>query len=85
MKDIQTVKDLKIMIANTILTHPKEILLLYGGKLLLAEETYLVKAGIANDSNIIVILTSEGGDCLRFTQIVSETMTADLPDLQLSL
>jgi len=80
----KTVKDLKALVAKTIVRPVKEIVLLFGGKLLLDEERSLFKAGIVNHSNIVVIPTADGGDCLRFTQLVLETVVKDLQHLKSS-
>ena len=85
IKDARTVKELKVLVANTLLCSAQDFVLLYGGRLLLKEEEGLKECKIANHSNILAIPTSDGGACLSFTQIVMETLIKDLDYLKLSL
>jgi len=85
LQEAQTVKELKALIANTIVCSVTQIVLLYGGKILLDEEKGLIDSGILNHSNIIVAPALDGGDCLKFNQIIMDTKIKDLADLKASL
>jgi len=85
VKTTATVEDFRGVLTPVIDRPAKETVLLYGGRLLLNEERPLTEYEIADNSDIIVIPTSNGGDCLRFMQIIEDTMTKDLKFLQASL
>jgi len=79
------VKDLKGLVFNKVHHSDKEFVLLHGGMLLLEEEKALTEFRIVDQSNIIVIPTSDGGDCLKFPQLVLGTVINDLAHLESSL
>ncbi len=85
VQEARTVKELKALIANKIVCSPTQIVLLYGGKILLDEEKGLIDSGIVNHSNIIVVPALDGGDCLKFTQTVMDTKIKNIDDLKTSL
>jgi len=85
VKNTATVEDFRGVLTPVIDRSAKETVLLYGGRILLNEERPLTEYEIADNSDIIVIPTSNGGDCLRFMQIIEDTMIKDLKFLQASL
>ena len=85
VKNTATVEDFRGVLTPVIESSAKETVLLYGGRILLNEERPLTEYEIADNSDIIVIPTSNGGDCLRFMQVIEDTIIKDLKFLQASL
>ena len=85
VKNKTTVKEFREAITPFI-NHPtQETIFLYGGRILLNEDRYLTEYQVADNSDIIMIPTSNGGDCLKFMQIIEDTTIKDLKSLQASL
>ena len=85
ISDSETVKGLKKLLLERVEGPSQEIVLLYEGRILLDEEKRLSDCGIKDACNIIAVPTSDGGDCLRFMQMVLDTMTKDLGHMKNSL
>jgi len=85
VKNSATVEDFRGVLTPVIDRPAKDTVLLYGGRILMDEKTALSEYKIEDNSDIIVIPTANGGDCLRFMQIIEDTVIRDLKFLQSSL
>lgn len=85
MQPTTTIRDLKEIISSLTLSQISDITLLYGGKILLEDDAKLQSYKMSTDSNIITIPAAQGGNCLRFMQVLQDATIKDLQHLKNSL
>ena len=80
-----SVKELKEVITSMCEIVSEEVTLLFGGRVLLNDESKLDECGLCKNSDILVIPSEDGGSSLRFMQLIQDTPLGDLKSLRQSL
>ena len=77
--------EFRIIISNLTKTEPQDIILLFGGRILIDEQKALLNHNISDNSDILAIPSRCGGNCLKFMQVVQDSKSKDLMYLKSKL